>query len=82
MLPSIDSPYYRNASLTEGQVFAKWAIMKVVGLTSNTITSDDINSIDVLAHEMTHGVTYFIAGLVYSGESGALKRIILRYFWN
>jgi len=30
-------------------------------------------SLDVAAHEMTHGVTSRTAGLVYSGESGALN---------
>ncbi|HWO25294.1 MAG TPA: M4 family metallopeptidase, partial [Kofleriaceae bacterium] len=30
-------------------------------------------SLDVVGHEMTHGVTQFTAGLVYSGESGALN---------
>jgi Zn-dependent metalloprotease len=30
-------------------------------------------SIDVIAHELTHGVTQYEAGLTYSGESGALN---------
>ncbi len=30
-------------------------------------------SLDVVGHEMTHGVTQYTAGLVYSGESGALN---------
>lgn len=30
-------------------------------------------SLDVAGHEMTHGVTSFTAGLVYSGESGGLN---------
>ncbi|MET9801278.1 M4 family metallopeptidase [Streptomyces sp. NPDC006368] len=32
-----------------------------------------LTSIDVAAHEMTHGVTSHTAGLVYSGESGGLN---------
>ncbi|MER5885626.1 M4 family metallopeptidase [Streptomyces sp. NPDC001941] len=32
-----------------------------------------LTSIDVAAHEMTHGVTAATAGLVYSGESGGLN---------
>ncbi|MFG2329104.1 M4 family metallopeptidase [Streptomyces sp. NPDC048604] len=32
-----------------------------------------LTSIDVAAHEMTHGVTANTAGLVYSGESGGLN---------
>ena len=30
-------------------------------------------SLDIVGHEMTHGVTQYTAGLVYSGESGALN---------
>ncbi|BAZ40100.1 peptidase M4, thermolysin [Calothrix sp. NIES-4101] len=29
--------------------------------------------IDVIAHELTHGITQYEAGLIYSGESGALN---------
>ncbi|MDI3386094.1 M4 family metallopeptidase [Streptomyces sp. B-S-A8] len=32
-----------------------------------------LTSIDVAAHEMTHGVTSHTAGLIYSGESGGLN---------
>ncbi|MGW6847096.1 M4 family metallopeptidase [Streptomyces sp. NPDC054958] len=32
-----------------------------------------LTSIDVAAHEMTHGITSFTAGLRYSGESGGLN---------
>ncbi|MFK4692334.1 M4 family metallopeptidase [Streptomyces pristinaespiralis] len=35
--------------------------------------SKPLTSIDVAAHEMTHGVTSNTAGLVYSGESGGLN---------
>jgi len=30
-------------------------------------------SVDVIAHELTHGVTQYEAGLLYTGESGALN---------
>lgn len=30
-------------------------------------------SLDITAHEMSHGVTQFTAGLIYSGESGGLN---------
>lgn len=70
----LDSPYYRNASFNGGTGICKVGNNESGGPNGvNTITSDDINSIDVLAHEMTHGVTYSTAGLVYSGESGALN---------
>ncbi len=32
-----------------------------------------LTSLDVAGHEMTHGVTSYTAGLVYSGESGGLN---------
>ncbi|WP_328583581.1 M4 family metallopeptidase [Streptomyces sp. NBC_00370] len=35
--------------------------------------ADPLTSIDVAAHEMSHGVTAATAGLVYSGESGGLN---------
>ncbi|MBK7856266.1 MAG: M4 family metallopeptidase [Bacteroidetes bacterium] len=35
--------------------------------------TDDINSIDIVGHEFTHGVVQYSAGLVYQGESGALN---------
>ncbi|MFJ5782929.1 M4 family metallopeptidase [Streptomyces hydrogenans] len=38
-----------------------------------TSNSKPLTSIDVAAHEMTHGVTSNTAGLVYSGESGGLN---------
>ncbi|WP_370414980.1 M4 family metallopeptidase [Streptomyces fradiae] len=38
-----------------------------------TNNTKPLTSIDVAAHEMTHGVTSNTAGLVYSGESGGLN---------
>ncbi|MBC9711449.1 M4 family metallopeptidase [Streptomyces sp. TRM66268-LWL] len=38
-----------------------------------TANAKPLTSIDVAAHEMTHGVTSNTAGLVYSGESGGLN---------
>ncbi|MFF9194629.1 M4 family metallopeptidase [Streptomyces sp. NPDC014779] len=38
-----------------------------------TNNAKPLTSIDVAAHEMTHGVTSNTAGLVYSGESGGLN---------
>ncbi|MGW8355638.1 M4 family metallopeptidase [Streptomyces wedmorensis] len=35
--------------------------------------TNPLTSIDVAAHEMTHGVTSNTAGLIYSGESGGLN---------
>lgn len=35
--------------------------------------NDDFCTIDIVAHEITHGITQNTAGLIYSGESGALN---------
>ena len=39
-------------------------------------------ALDVVGHEMTHGVTQFSAGLVYSGQSGALNESVSDIFGN
>lgn len=70
----LDSPYYSNASFGGG--------ICMVGNNEssgpngvNSIVSDDWNSLDIIAHEMTHGVTdnNGSGGLTYSGESGAIN---------
>ncbi|MEU3963160.1 M4 family metallopeptidase [Streptomyces buecherae] len=38
--------------------------------------------LDVVGHEMTHGVVEHSAGLVYAGQSGALSEAIADYFGN
>ncbi|MFI2074441.1 MULTISPECIES: M4 family metallopeptidase [Streptomyces] len=38
--------------------------------------------LDVVGHEMTHGVVENTAGLVYAGQSGALNEAIADYFGN
>lgn len=40
---------------------------------STTDAGDDWNSMDIVGHEFTHGVTQASAGLIYSYESGALN---------
>ena len=45
----------------------------LVGNAGTTSTIDDYNSLDIIAHEFTHGVTQTSANLVYSKESGALN---------
>lgn len=70
----LDSPYYANASFGGG-------LCKVGNNESggpngvNSIVSDDWNTLDIIAHEMTHGVTENngSGGLTYSGESGAIN---------
>ncbi|MBL0356504.1 MAG: M4 family metallopeptidase [Chitinophagaceae bacterium] len=43
------------------------------GTGSTASVLDDWNTVDIVAHEYTHGVTQFEASLVYAGESGALN---------
>lgn len=39
-----------------------------------------VNGLDIIAHELTHAVTQFAAGLVYQGQSGALNESISDVF--
>ncbi len=41
-----------------------------------------LTSIDVVSHELTHGVTEFSAGLIYRNESGALNESFSDIFGN
>jgi Zn-dependent metalloprotease len=42
--------------------------------------TDFTGALDVIAHELTHGVTQFTAGLAYQGQSGALNESISDVF--
>lgn len=54
-----------NAAFSGGTMF--------VGNGSGTSNTDDFNTLDIIGHEITHGVTGTTAGLDYQGESGALN---------
>lgn len=54
-----------NASFTNG-------FMRI-GNNCNANSIDDFNSLDIIAHEFTHGVTESSSNLVYSKQSGALN---------
>ncbi len=54
-----------NAAFSGGTMF--------VGTGSASGNSDDFNTLDIIGHEITHGVTGTTAGLDYQGESGALN---------
>ncbi|WP_055525829.1 M4 family metallopeptidase [Streptomyces graminilatus] len=45
----------------------------VFGDGDGTLFTDFTRSLDVIAHELTHAVTEFTAGLAYHGQSGALN---------
>ncbi|ATL31995.1 Zinc metalloproteinase precursor / aureolysin [Streptomyces formicae] len=68
----------------QGQPFvnAFWDGQKMVyggGDEENKVFSADL---DVVGHEMTHGVVEHTAGLVYTGQSGALNEAVADYFGN
>lgn len=44
----------------------------LIGLGGSSNNNDDYNTLDILAHEFTHGIDEYEGELVYSGESGAL----------
>lgn len=44
-----------------------------IGNSNSTVDAEHYNTLDVVAHEFTHGVTDFEANLTYAGESGALN---------
>ncbi len=52
----------------------------VFGDGDGTIFLGFTRSIDVIGHELTHGVTQYTANLAYSGESGALNESISDVF--
>ncbi len=69
-----DMIVYNNAyfgSNNAGWSFGSHTATFYAGSTSSP--SDDWNTNDIMGHEFTHGVTQASAGLVYSGESGALN---------
>lgn len=45
----------------------------VFGDGDNRVFTNFANSLDVTAHELTHAVVQFTAGLIYNGQSGALN---------
>ena len=57
-----DNAFWNGAQMVYGD--GSGHIFKIGALTS---------ALDVIGHELTHGVTQFTAGLQYSGQSGALN---------
>ncbi len=65
---------YNNANL--GQNNACWGCTgnSTIFYAGNTsAATDDWNTLDIMGHEFTHGVTQDEAGLIYNKESGALN---------
>lgn len=56
-----------------GMANAFWSGSGVIVLGANALDARYYNTLDVVAHEFTHGVVEAEAALVYQGESGALN---------
>jgi len=52
---------------------AFWDGARVVCGDGDGTTFSSLTSVDIVGHEMAHGVIEFTSGLIYSGESGALN---------
>ncbi len=52
----------------------------IFGDSDDIIFNEFINSLDVIAHELTYNITKYTAGLKYRGQSGALNESISNVF--
>ena len=70
----IDSTVHYQEDPTEGYDNAFWNGRQMVyGDGDRTVFTSFTRSLDVIAHELTHGVTQFEAGLEYHDQPGALN---------
>ncbi|PUB29814.1 Zn-dependent metalloprotease [Promicromonospora sp. AC04] len=63
-------------------VNAFWDGTKMVYGTGDAEYKSLASDLDVVGHEMTHGVVEHTAGFLYSGQQGALNEAIADYFGN
>ncbi|RZL97998.1 MAG: M4 family peptidase, partial [Pedobacter sp.] len=63
-----------NASYYRGYMWVGWGNSDALG--------DDWNSLDIIGHEFTHGISDTMAHLVYANESGALNESFSDIFGN
>jgi len=64
-----DPNYYENAFYSSGG----YAVFGVGRISGQVFTKNWGGAIDIVAHEITHGVTEFTSQLIYLNESGALN---------
>lgn len=72
--PEIQSTFYANAGyFGDGVMIYGEGLPTGVRLTTGQEVRFLAGGLDVVAHELTHGVTDYTSGLVYENESGALN---------
>ena len=65
---------YQGCSLDNNAFFDSNNDIMYLGRGNNTTSpNDDLNTLDIVAHELTHGITANTSGLNYQYESGALN---------
>ena len=71
---SVISTFYLNAFYAgDGVMVYGEGLPPGVRLTTGQTVDYLAGALDVVAHELTHGVTDYTSGLIYQGESGALN---------
>ncbi len=68
-----NSPMYSYVHYDSNYVNAFWNGQEMTYGDGNGIATTPLISLDVVAHEIAHGVTEFTANLIYQGEAGALN---------
>lgn len=68
-----NSPLHSYVHFDSNYVNAFWNGQEMTYGDGNGIASTPLTSLDVVAHEITHGVTEHTANLIYQGEAGALN---------
>lgn len=69
-----NSQYFTNAFWSGSQQLMVYGVGLPPNITSGGQTWNFVSgALDIVAHELTHGVTQFTSGLIYRNESGALN---------
>jgi Zn-dependent metalloprotease len=71
-----------TSSVHFGQTYADafWDGSQMVFGDGNTIFANPTKCLEIVGHELTHGVIQWTAGLLYAGQSGALNESIADVF--
>jgi Zn-dependent metalloprotease len=68
-----NSPFISYVHFDSAYFNAFWNGQEMTYGDGNGTTTTPLTPIDIVAHEITHGITQFTAGLIYQGEAGALN---------